>query len=81
MFNLLNICFHDVYFLPMYLQRIGRPLGLCKDPIRGSLWAYTSQSVYKYKVTREARDVWQMYLDKEEFEMAKEYCRVSIYTI
>ena len=24
------------------------------------------------------RDVWQMYLDKGEFELAKDYCRVSL---
>ena len=23
------------------------------------------------------RDVWQMYLDKEEFDLAREYCKVS----
>lgn len=59
----------------VYVDRLGRLMGLYKDPLKMSIWAYTSQNVFKYKITREARDVWQMYLDREEFEYAKEYCR------
>nr|XP_006811890.1 PREDICTED: vacuolar protein sorting-associated protein 18 homolog [Saccoglossus kowalevskii] len=46
-----------------------------KDSVKGTIWAYTDQSVFKYKVVREARDVWQMYLDKGDFERAKEYSK------
>jgi hypothetical protein len=53
---------------------------MCKDPIRGTIWVYTSKAVFKYKVSREARDVWQMYLDSYEFDLAKTYCEVSKYT-
>ena len=44
--------------------------------MKGTVWAYTSQAVFKYKIVREARDVWQMYLDKGEFDLAKEFCKV-----
>lgn len=59
-------------------DRFGKLLGLCRDPLKGSIWVYTSQNVFKYKVTAESRDVWQMYLDKGEFELAKEYCRDNL---
>lgn len=59
----------------VFADRLGKLMGLYKDPLKMSIWCYTSQNVFKYKITREARDVWQMYLDKEEFELAKEYCR------
>ncbi|KAJ8299391.1 hypothetical protein KUTeg_023451 [Tegillarca granosa] len=59
----------------IYPERMGKLLGVCKDPLKGIIWAFTPQSVFKYKVIRETRDVWQMYLDKGDFELAKEYCR------
>ena len=40
---------------PCLFQRFGKLLGMCKDPLKGTIWAYTSQSVFKYKVIREAR--------------------------
>ena len=39
------------------LQRYGRLLKMCKDPLKGTIWAFTSQAVFKYKVVREARCV------------------------
>lgn len=39
------------------VQRFGRLLGLCSDPVKGTIWAFTGQSIFKYKVTREARYV------------------------
>ncbi|KAK3096988.1 hypothetical protein FSP39_005437 [Pinctada imbricata] len=65
----------QLIFDDIYAERFGKLIGLCKDPIRGSIWAFTSQNVFKYKVTREDRDVWQMYLDRDEFELAKDYCK------
>ncbi|ESO97284.1 hypothetical protein LOTGIDRAFT_214111 [Lottia gigantea] len=56
-------------------ERFGKVLGICKDPIRGTIWTYTTNSVFKYRITHEDRDVWQMYLEKEDFESAKEYCQ------
>ena len=44
-----------MYIYTLFLQRLGKLMGLYKDPIRMSIWAYTSQNVFKYKVTREAR--------------------------
>ncbi|KAK7098433.1 vacuolar protein sorting-associated protein 18 homolog isoform X3 [Littorina saxatilis] len=58
-------------------ERFGRLLGIRKDPIRGGIWAYTSQAVFVYKISRESRDVWQMYLSKGDFELAKRYCQNS----
>ncbi|KAK6183831.1 hypothetical protein SNE40_002395 [Patella caerulea] len=56
-------------------ERFGKLLGICKDPIRGTVWTYTTNSVFKYRIVHEDRDVWQMYLDMEDFETAKDYCR------
>ena len=47
---------------------------MVKDPLKGTIWTYTSEAVFKYKVVRESRDVWQMYLDRDDFELAKQNC-------
>ena len=36
-------------------QRFGRLISMCKDPLKGTIWAFTGQAVFKYKVVRESR--------------------------
>lgn len=57
-----------------FSERFGKLLGMCKDPLRGTIWTYTDQAVFKYRLVREARDVWQMYLDSGDFDLAMKYC-------
>ncbi|XP_052823980.1 vacuolar protein sorting-associated protein 18 homolog [Octopus bimaculoides] len=59
----------------VFPERVGKFIGLCKDPVSGNIWAYTSQHIYSYKVNQEYRDVWRIYLDQGKFDQAKEYCR------
>jgi hypothetical protein len=35
-------------------------IGITKDPATRSIWAYSEQAVFKYKVTKEDRNVWQV---------------------
>ena len=37
---------------------------------------FTDKSIFKYKITKETRNLWKFYLKKGEFEMAKKYCQV-----
>ncbi|XP_033628364.1 vacuolar protein sorting-associated protein 18 homolog [Asterias rubens] len=59
----------------VYHARYGKILGICRDRTRGTIWTFTDQSVFKYKVVKESRDVWRMYLDQGDFDRAKEHCR------
>ncbi|GFN86697.1 vacuolar protein sorting-associated protein 18 homolog [Plakobranchus ocellatus] len=63
----------ELVFDDIYPERLGKLKGICKDAIRGTIWTFTSTSVFKYKVIKEDRNVWQMYLEKGEFDLAKEY--------
>ncbi|XP_064634570.1 vacuolar protein sorting-associated protein 18 homolog [Lineus longissimus] len=65
----------QVIFDDAMTDRFGCLRGMCKDPLRGSIWAFTDQAVFKYKLTRESRDVWQIYLDKGDFALARQYCK------
>ncbi|CAK8677916.1 unnamed protein product [Clavelina lepadiformis] len=59
----------------VYTSRYGQLVGLIRDPILNTIWAYTERAIFKYKVVKESRDVWQMYLDMGKFDLAREYCR------
>ena len=49
----------------------GRVLGLCRDPIRGTVWAYAEHAVYRYKIVQEERNIWEIYLKKRDFAAAR----------
>ncbi|XP_047356828.1 vacuolar protein sorting-associated protein 18 homolog isoform X3 [Vespa velutina] len=70
--SLLN---QDLIFEDIYNDTVEKLLNIVKDPINRSVWAYSERAVFKYKVTKEDRNVWQVYLDKGEFELAKQYCK------
>ncbi|VVC29853.1 Clathrin, heavy chain/VPS, 7-fold repeat,Pep3/Vps18/deep orange,Zinc finger, RING/FYVE/PHD- [Cinara cedri] len=52
----------------------GRFLNITKDLITGTVWLYAERAVFRYKITKEDRNVWKVYLDKGMFEEAKEIC-------
>lgn len=70
--SLLN---QDLIFEDIYNDAVGKLIGITKDPATRSIWAYSERAVFKYKVTKEDRNVWQVYVDKSEFELAKQYCK------
>lgn len=55
----------------------GRTLGVWFDMNSGDFGSYTSQSIIKYVANKESRRIWKIYLSKNEFELAKQYCKVS----
>jgi len=58
----------------LFTDRFGPLLGLCRDPVKESVWTFTPKAVFKYRICRESRNVWQIYLDQNEFSLAKQYC-------
>jgi Pep3/Vps18/deep orange family. len=35
-------------------------VNITQDPIKGTVWAFTEKAVFRYKVNREERNVWQV---------------------
>ncbi|XP_049801385.1 vacuolar protein sorting-associated protein 18 homolog isoform X1 [Schistocerca nitens] len=70
--SLLN---HELIFEDYFSETVGKLVSITKDPIRGTIWVYTEKAVFRYKVTQEERNVWQIFAKKGEFELAKQYCR------
>jgi len=59
----------------LFTDRFGALLGLCRDPVKETIWAFTPKAVFKYRIVRESRNVWQIYLDQHQFSLAKQYCQ------
>ncbi|KAH8420302.1 hypothetical protein KR009_009003 [Drosophila setifemur] len=59
-----------VYQEPFDEARVGRPLNIERDELTGNIYVYTVKTVFNLRVTREERDVWRIYLDKGQYELA-----------
>jgi hypothetical protein len=51
-------------------------VGIWFDPFYGDFGSYTNQTIIKYVANKEARKIWKIYLSKNEFDLAKQYCKV-----
>lgn len=52
-------------------------LGMSVDTTKNTFWIYTQQSLFELVVTREDRDVWTLYLEKKQYDMALQYAKVT----
>nr|CAI5818148.1 unnamed protein product [Callosobruchus analis] len=53
----------------------GRLINIIKDLRTGEIWAITENAISRFKVTREERNVWQIFCNNGQFELAKKYAR------
>ncbi|XP_057663701.1 vacuolar protein sorting-associated protein 18 homolog isoform X1 [Diorhabda carinulata] len=68
----------EIVYEDNYNEAFGRLINLIKDVRTGDIWAVTENSVFRFKVTREERNIWQIFCDKGEFELAKKYSKSNI---
>ena len=50
-------------------------IALRTDPIKKTLWAFSDTYIFQYSIHQESRDAWKLYLSREEFDLAKDYCK------
>lgn len=41
--------------------------------LTGTVWAVTENAIFRYKIIKEERDVWKIYCNKQQFDLAKLY--------
>ncbi|CAH2232004.1 jg4063 [Pararge aegeria aegeria] len=70
--SLLN---QELVYEEKYSEVHGKLKNIVQDPLRRTIWAVTDKAVFRYKVKREERNVWRIYSDKEQFDLAKLYCQ------
>ncbi|KAG6862426.1 hypothetical protein C0995_011866 [Termitomyces sp. Mi166 len=51
--------------------------GVTSDPVRKTYWIYTDQSLFELVVGNEDRDVWKIYLEKQQFETALNFAKTA----
>jgi len=52
-------------------------LGMTVDTTKNTFWIYTQLSLFELVVTKEDRDVWTLYLEKKQYDMALQYAKVT----
>ncbi|CAF1037381.1 unnamed protein product [Brachionus calyciflorus] len=52
----------------------GKLKGVWHDPISMDFGSYTGRSIIKYVANKESRKIWKIYLNKNAFDLAKQYC-------
>lgn len=55
--------------------------GLTADPVRQTYWVYTNQSIFELRVDNESRDVWKIYLEQGQYDVALRYAKVSRWSV
>ncbi|KAG9282992.1 hypothetical protein AMEX_G1706 [Astyanax mexicanus] len=65
----------QVVYEDVFPDKFGALKKMIKDPIGGLVWIYTEKAVFRYHIQKESRDVWQMYMSMNKFDLAKEYCK------
>ena len=50
--------------------------GLAADPVRGTYWVYTDQSLFELGVGNDDRDVWKVFMKQGHFDVALRYVKV-----
>ncbi|XP_075230673.1 vacuolar protein sorting-associated protein 18 dor isoform X2 [Lycorma delicatula] len=63
----------SLVFEDVYNESHGRLVSIQKDSVKGTIWVIAERAIFKYKVTREDRNVWQIFMEKGEYESAKYY--------
>ncbi|KAL0951372.1 hypothetical protein HGRIS_008073 [Hohenbuehelia grisea] len=51
--------------------------GMTADPVRKTYWVYTDQSLFELMVGNEDRDVWNVFLEKQKFDVALRYAKTA----
>ena len=56
-------------------NKYGTMTGLAYDPIEKSCWLYGNLNVFELIISNEDRNVWDLYLQKNLYESALQYCK------
>ncbi|TDL28590.1 DigA protein [Rickenella mellea] len=49
--------------------------GIVSDPVRSTYWVYTDSSLFELLPKNEDRDIWKIYLEKGQFDVALRYAK------
>ncbi|KAF9189184.1 hypothetical protein BGZ51_009790 [Haplosporangium sp. Z 767] len=50
-------------------------IGMSVDTVKNTFWIFTDWSIFELVITKEDRDVWTLYLEKKQYDMALQYTK------
>lgn len=66
---------HDVVYDEYFADQYGKLMSIRKDPNNGNIYTFSNKTIFRYRINNEQRNVWKMYLDRNDFDLAKKYSR------
>ncbi|GAA5878842.1 hypothetical protein JCM1840_000732 [Sporobolomyces johnsonii] len=66
-----------VYEEALDLPADTRPIRLATDPVRKTCWMYTDSAIYELVVKDEDRDVWKIYLGRQNWVLARRFAKTQ----
>lgn len=64
---------HQVVYDENFPEQQGKLMAIVKDVKNGNVYTFSNKSIYRYRINNEQRNVWRMYLENGDFELAKKY--------
>lgn len=52
----------------------GDLVDICQDQRTGRAYMCSRNAIYRFRINSESRNVWRIYLEKKEFELAQKFC-------
>ncbi|XP_036319300.1 LOW QUALITY PROTEIN: vacuolar protein sorting-associated protein 18 homolog [Rhagoletis pomonella] len=73
--HITGICLlnEKVVYEEFFHEQMGKLLGLMRDPFTGTIYVYTDKMFFNFKITDEQRDIWRIYLEKGQYDLAEIY--------
>ncbi|XP_054729597.1 vacuolar protein sorting-associated protein 18 homolog [Anastrepha obliqua] len=73
--HITGICLlnEKVVYEEYFHEQMGKLLNLMRDPFTGIIYVYTEKFFFNFKITDEQRDIWRIYLDKGQYDLAEIY--------
>ncbi|CAO1390724.1 unnamed protein product [Diamesa serratosioi] len=66
---------HEVIYDEYFPDQYGKLMSIVKDTRNGNVYTFSNKTIFRYKICNEQRNVWRMYLDNNNFELAEKYSR------
>lgn len=54
-------------------NQYGNVQGMCKEIYKNIIWVYYERAVFRYKIFDENKNIWKIFLDQKNFELARKY--------
>lgn len=70
--SLLN---HQTVYEEYFTDQHGELVDICLDQKSGRAYMCSRKAIFRFRINGEARNVWRIYLDNKQFDLARQFCQ------